>query len=143
MRIIQFNEKGDRYITAKSLSQRDLPRMPLLPLLFVWSTQPLMGYIQHKMEEEELGVKIKEGLTFCHRLFADNIGIFIPDTKANFTKLQEILELYKVALGAKPNLSKSVIIPLALPIIPQWIHGTGCIVNQPGEIQKHMGAPFG
>lgn len=66
---------------------------PLYPLLFSLSTQPLMDYIQQKLEVGELeGVKVHEGLMLCHRLFADDVGIFIPIfipvTKANFIKLQ-------------------------------------------------------
>lgn len=68
---------------------------------------------------------------------------FIPATEANFNKLQEILHLYEVASGAKLNLSKSVNIPLGLPIVPQWIHDTGCTISGPTEIHKYLGARFG
>lgn len=89
---------------------------PLSPLLFALSTQPLMDYIQQKLEVGKIeGIKVKEGLTICHRLFADDVGIFIPTTENNFKKLKEILLLYELASGAKLNLSKSVIIPLAPP----------------------------
>lgn len=57
--------------------------------------------------------------------------------------MQEILHLYEVASGAKMNLYKSIIIPLEVPAIPQWIHDTGCTISRPKEIQKYVGAPFG
>lgn len=86
---------------------------------------------------------MKEGLTLYHKLFADDVGIFIPAIETNFIKLQEILHLYEVASGAKLNLSKSIIIPLALPTIPQWVYDTGCIVSGSGIIKKYLGVPFG
>lgn len=65
------------------------------------------------------GVNISEDLTICHRLFADDAGIFIPADEQSFKKLQDALKIYELASGAKLNLAKSVIVPLAMPSIPQ------------------------
>lgn len=117
---------------------------PLSPLIFALSMQPLMDYLQHQLTTREFeGVKISEELTICHMLFVDNVGIFIPATKHNFKKLQEALKFYKLASGAKLNLVKSIIVPLVLPSIPQWLRDTGCTISQPGETQKYLSAPFG
>lgn len=114
---------------------------PLSPLLFALTTQPLMEYLEFKLASGDInGVKISEDLTICHRLFADDVGIFILPDESSFKKLQEALHLYELASGAKLNLAKSVIIPLALPSIPQWLRDTGCTINKPGEIQKYLGA---
>lgn len=61
---------------------------PLLPLLFSLTTQPLMEYLKFKLSSRAInGVKILEELTIFHRLFADDVGIFIPADKNNFVKL--------------------------------------------------------
>lgn len=103
-----------------------------------------MDYLQYKLSRGEIdGVKISEELTICHRLFADDVGIFIPADEHSFVKLQEALSLYEKASGAKLNLAKLVIVPIALITIPQWLRDTGCSISQPGEVQKYLGAPFG
>lgn len=106
-----------------------------------------MDYLQAKMAwkmdtKEMEGVKISESLTVCHRLFADNVRVFIPAIDESFVKLQTILKLYKVASGACLNMAKSVVIPLALPITPQWLINTRYIISAPGEVPKYLGAPF-
>lgn len=92
---------------------------PLSPILFVLSTQSLMDYIDHTLRTVSLeGVKIIEDITICHRLFADDLSIFIPMDEKNFANLQHILKLYEMAAGAKMNLSKTIIIPLGMSTIP-------------------------
>lgn len=84
-----------------------------LALLFALTTQPLMDYLQFKISIGDIdGVKITKELIICHRLFADNVGIFISKDERSFSKLQEALSLYRVALGEKLNLAKSIIIML-------------------------------
>lgn len=61
----------------------------------------------------------------------------------SFLKLQNILKLYEVASGAKLNMSKSIIVPLSLPVIPQWLTTIGCRISEPGKVQKYLGAPIG
>lgn len=117
---------------------------PLSPLIFALSTQPLMGYLQHKITTREMeGVKISDELTICHRNFANDVGVFIPTDECNFQKLQEAQRIYELAFEAKLNLAKSVIIPLAMTSVPQWFQDTGCTISQPGKVQKYLGVPFG
>lgn len=117
---------------------------PLSPLLFVITTQPLMEYLEFKLANRDInGVKIAKDLTIFHRLFADDVSIFIPGDEDSFTKLQEALHLYERASRTKLKLAKSIIIPLALPTIPQWLTDMGCSISKLGGIQKYLGAPFG
>lgn len=103
-----------------------------------------MEYLEHHIATGEIeGVKISEDLTICHRLFIEDVGIFIPANEQTFKKIQDALKIYELALGAKLNLKKSVIVPLAMPSIPEWLRNTRCTISQPGEIQKYPGAPFG
>lgn len=65
-----------------------------------------MEYLQHKIAIEEIaGVRISEGLTICHQLFADDVGIFILVEEGCFRKLQYALKTYELAFGAKLNLA--------------------------------------
>lgn len=41
------------------------------------------------------------------------------------------------------NLSKTIIIPLGMSTILQWIHDTDCKISGPSEIQRYLGAPIG
>lgn len=104
-----------------------------------------MDYLEAKMDSREMeGVKISDFLTiYCHKCFADNVTVFIPTIEESFEKLKVILKLYEVALGARLNFAKLVIIPLMLPAIPQWLIHTGCTMSALGEVQKYLGAPFG
>lgn len=100
-----------------------------------------MDYLQAKLGLGKLDrVKISKNLTICHRLFVDDVGIFILAIEQRFDKLQKILKLYKTTYGAKLNVSKSIIIPLALPTTPSWLANTSCTINAPGEFQKYFGA---
>jgi hypothetical protein len=57
--------------------------------------------------------------------------------------VKNILEKYEWATGAKLNLHKSVVIPMAPPDTPTWLSSAGCIISHPGVVQKYLGAPFG
>lgn len=82
-----------------------------------------MEYLEHKLAIEELqGIHVTEELIICHRLFVDDIGIFIQADEGCFRKLQEVLKTYELASGVKLNLAKLVIIPLAMTEIPLWLH---------------------
>jgi hypothetical protein len=50
--------------------------------------------------------------------------------------------MYENAFGAKLNLQKSIIVPIALNTNPNWIHSTICIIAEPNKIIKYLGAPF-
>lgn len=79
---------------------------PLSPLLFALTTQPLMSYLEAKLATGDLrGVQVMEYLKICHKLFANDMGIFISTTQDSFNKLQEILCTYEWAFGAKINLA--------------------------------------
>lgn len=105
---------------------------------------PLMDYLKHLLSIGAITrVRISKDLTICHMLFVDDVDIFIPVDETCFKWLQDALRIYELALGAKLNLEKSVIVPLALLSILQWLRDIGCTISQPGEILKYLGAPFG
>lgn len=106
-----------------------------LPLLFSLITQPLMDYLQQKLTIGEIDrVKVLEDLTIFHQCFVDDVGIFIPIDEQSFIKMQEALSIYEWASRAKLNLEKSVIVPLAMMSIPQWLVDTRCTINNLGEV---------
>lgn len=103
-----------------------------------------MDYRQYKLAIGELaGVQINKKIIVCHRLFAEDLGVFILVNEGNYKKIQEIISLYEKAFGAQMNLSKAVIIPLGFLDIPQWVNNIGYKINAPGEIQQYLGAPIG
>jgi hypothetical protein len=117
---------------------------PLAPLLFAISTQPLIAYIDHQIANKTVPtIQIGPDLTICHMLFADLVGIFIHATEKAFAELRNCLSLYEAALGAKLNLQKSVVIPIAVETLPAWASKTGFSIAQAGEVHKYLGAPFG
>jgi hypothetical protein len=114
------------------------------PLLFAISTQPLISYMDHRIHNQQLpAIQINSSLTVCKMLFADHVGIFIPASETAFIELCNCTSLYEQASGAKLNLQKSVITPISLDIIPDWINKTGCSITKEGKIHKYLGAPFG
>lgn len=103
-----------------------------------------MDCLQAKLKTGELDeIQIFDHLTICHRLFVDDVGVFIPAMEDKFNKLQTILKLYETTSRAKLNLTKSVIVPLTLPMMPQWLINTDYIISAPGVVQKYLGASFG
>lgn len=70
-------------------------------------------------------------------------GVFIPTTKTAFDELRVHLNLYEQASGAKLNLEKSIIVPIALTANPDWLETTGCIIAEDREVIKYLGAPYG
>lgn len=61
-----------------------------------------MDCLQAKLGSRELdGIRITNNLTICHRLFADDVGVFIPATEQSFKKLQMIIKLYETTLSTK------------------------------------------
>jgi hypothetical protein len=117
---------------------------PLAPLLFVISTQPLILFMDHQISMNLLpAIHVNEELKVCQMLFADDVGIFIPATENAFLKLKDCISLYESASGAKLNLQKLIITPIATDIIQPWIINTGCQIASEGKINKYLGAPFG
>jgi hypothetical protein len=116
---------------------------PLAPLLFAIYTQPLLAQLDKALTETtDLGVEIQGKRQICHCFFADDVGIFILAEEIAFQKLTELISMYENASGAKLNLQKSIIVPIAMTTNPNWIHSTGCIIAEPNKIIKYLGAPF-
>jgi hypothetical protein len=75
---------------------------PLAPLLFAISTQPLLARLDTALQQDtELGIKITDSLTVCHRLFADDVGVFLPATETAWDELRQHISLYEKASGAR------------------------------------------
>ncbi|CAM6128383.1 unnamed protein product [Calypogeia fissa] len=89
------------------------------------------------------GIRISEQMTISYRLFADDLGIFIPGSELAFEQLQEALALYERATGARLNLGKTTIIPLAMTSIPTWLRDSGGYIGREGEVHRYLGAPVG
>lgn len=64
------------------------------------------------------GIKVTKDLTICHRLFEDDVGMFIPAIEVAFKEARATIGLYEVALGASLNLKKTVVIPFGVANIP-------------------------
>jgi hypothetical protein len=72
------------------------------PLLFAISTKPLLSRLATALiHNTELGVKIIDNLQVCHRLFANDVGIFILAIENAFSNSRQHLTLYKKASGAR------------------------------------------
>lgn len=117
---------------------------PISPLLFVISTQPLMDMLDEELCSGQLeGIQISHRMCIAYKLFADDLGMFIPASLSAFNAVKRILGCYESGSGAKLNLLKSIIIPFALDNILTWLIESGCIISNPGEVQKYLGAPIG
>jgi hypothetical protein len=117
---------------------------PLSPLLFAIPTQPLLVRLDADLEAgKELGFEINNHLRICHRFFANDVGAFIPASQTAFKRQQEYLQIYERASGAKLNLQKSIIVPIAQQQPLDWLESTGCIIAGQREIIKYLGAPYG
>lgn len=88
-------------------------------------------------------ITVAPTLQICKRLFADDMGILIPADAGSFQEVEDCLQLYEKALGAKLNLPKSSISPIGLTDIPQWLLDKGCKILAPGVILRHLGASAG
>lgn len=98
------------------------PGCPLSPLVFVLATQPLMDHLDQEITSGRLkGIQITEFLVICYRLFADDLGMFIPATEQDFMRVEQVLACYELASGTKLNLHKFIVIPLGLEEVPEWL----------------------
>lgn len=71
---------------------------PIAPMLFAICTQPLLAFLQvERLKGRMLGVRLDASILICNRMFANDLGVFIPTTKHNFVGLNGILTLYKQA----------------------------------------------
>jgi hypothetical protein len=106
--------------TAEISLQRGVRQgCPLSPLIYAVSTQPLMDLFDTKIAAGRLwGLQILANFHICYRFFADDLGIFIPASEQAFQAIQGALQQYELATGAKLNLHKSVVVPMATQVIP-------------------------
>ncbi|KAL2610597.1 hypothetical protein R1flu_029170 [Riccia fluitans] len=117
---------------------------PLAPLLFAISTQPLMTLLKNKEAEHKIqGLQLQGPKHTLHNLFADDSGIMLQATEDIFNELKDSIATYEIISGAKLNISKSTIIPVAMESTPSWLHRTGCYVASEGEIIRYLGVPIG
>lgn len=89
------------------------------------------------------GISPSPSLRLSSRLFADDLGMFIPATEIAFEQARIALGCYEMATGALLNLAKSKVIPFALDEPPAWLQNMGCTISEPGEVLRYLGAPFG
>ncbi|KAL3677633.1 hypothetical protein R1sor_027581 [Riccia sorocarpa] len=117
---------------------------PLAPLLFALSTQPLMTILKARQSEGRLrGISLGGANSALHNLFADDTGIMLNADPENFAELQLAVKLYEEISGAKLNITKSTIIPIAMEHVPGWMHRLGCYIAQEGEVIRYLGFPIG
>ncbi|KAL3675227.1 hypothetical protein R1sor_025175 [Riccia sorocarpa] len=114
------------------------------PMLFALSTQPLMRLLREAEKKGEIqGVSIPYRRPLLHRLFADDSGVGIRATKENFENLKAVISRFKDISGAELNLTKSMVIPMALDPVPGWLHDTGCQILKPEERVTYLGCVAG
>lgn len=77
------------------------------------------------------------------QVFADDIGMFLETSKANFVAAKEALSLYERISRGKLNMEKSTLVPIDDHPPPAWLADTGCRVARPKEIIKYLGSPIG
>src|SRR5450759_429773 len=102
-------------------------------MLFVLSTQPLLDFFAAEIAAGRLqGIPIREGLIVSYKLFADDLGMFLPANREAFAQVRSILALYEVATGARINLSKSMVVPMEVTESLDWLREIGCQICAPG-----------
>lgn len=72
----------------------------------------------HEGETRDGGIArggVNTHLTLGERLFADDLGMFLPATQADVEAVKHCIHLYERASGAKLNLQKSTVLPFGLP----------------------------
>lgn len=117
---------------------------PLAPLLFVLATQPLIIELKINFKLEKLrGFKIGEMVILEYSLFADDMSVFLDNSYTSFQALRGSLAKYEVSSGARLNLIKSSILLLGMDRPPDWLTHVGCLLMEPGHINKYLGAPLG
>jgi hypothetical protein len=113
-------------------------------MLFAVATQPMMVDLLHGLQHDTLqGICISSKLTVSFRLFADDMGMFIPATGEAFQQVKTHLTDYEKASGQLLSLTKSVVVPFGLPNLPLWLTELGCSISKPGQVQRYLGAPWG
>ncbi|KAL3696583.1 hypothetical protein R1sor_010659 [Riccia sorocarpa] len=137
------------YLNGSSTASFQLQRgvrqgCPISSLLFALSTQPLMLMIREEERRGNLtGLEILDGHPLLHRLFVDDSGITLRASESNFSNLRTTIARFERISGAALNVSKSVILPMAMKRIPTWLHETGCKIMIGGDEVKYQGITAG
>ncbi|KAL3679921.1 hypothetical protein R1sor_022877 [Riccia sorocarpa] len=119
---------------------RSTPRLPLAPLLFAMTTQPLMRALREEERIENLqGLNIGGEQSMLHQLFADDTSICITAEERQFEKLKEVIKEFENASGACLNLQKLMVMQLKPQQQPEWMASTGCEIAGPGRCFKYLG----
>ncbi|KAL3688213.1 hypothetical protein R1sor_014522 [Riccia sorocarpa] len=117
---------------------------PIALFLFALCTEPLMAMLRSYQESGILeGVKIPGGRQALYNLFADDTELSVKATEENYRRVKVLLQQYEEASGAKLNVRKSVMIPVAMEELPFWMTATWCRIAAKGEVVLHLGFPGG
>ncbi|KAL3677394.1 hypothetical protein R1sor_027342 [Riccia sorocarpa] len=117
---------------------------PISPLLFAISTQPLMLLLREEERNGNLvGLHIPQGRPLLHKLFADDSGVCLNANEQNFTNLRSVIVRFERASGALLNVTKSVILPMAMTRHSQWLQDTGCKIMVGRDEDTYLGVKFG
>ncbi|KAL3696859.1 hypothetical protein R1sor_010935 [Riccia sorocarpa] len=117
---------------------------PLAPLLFALSTQPLMVLLREQEEKGHLtSVKIAPGKTALHNFYADDSGVLLGATPDNLAVLHQTIKEYESISGANLNLEKSIVIPVVMETLPDWLRQSGYYIAKEEEPIKYFGFPIG
>lgn len=117
---------------------------PLSPLLFALSSQPLMSLLQEQRRVGAItGLYISEHESLIYQLFADDAGLFLRNTQAEFEATRKTIQVFEDISGAYLNVAKSVIVPLVNPEPQVWFNRIGCQVLGPSDTTKYLGCLIG
>ncbi|KAL3702238.1 hypothetical protein R1sor_020260 [Riccia sorocarpa] len=89
-----------------------------------------------------IGINIPGGRPLLDRLFADDSGVSITATETNFSNLKHTIARFEKFSGARLNLTKSAVIPIALSGVPQWLTDSGCKIVQTDPRSRTYLAPM-
>lgn len=115
-------------------------------LLHAITTQPLLAFLneEHAKGWLEAGHPNFQHSPPLQKDLCHQYGhILILENQQCFNKIENSISLYERALGEKLNIKKSIVIPIGLRTIPQWLIDKGCIITQHGQITRYLGVPLG
>lgn len=117
---------------------------PLVPMLFSLTAQPLLAFFKEEHMLGRLkGVWVDDNIYICERLFCGWFGCPHPNTQSLIQEVEDVISLNEQASGAKLHLWKSIIIPIGMDSVPNWLIPKGCQIFESGNVTKYMGAPLG
>lgn len=110
-------------------SKRSKTRLSSSLDAFSLTTQPLLDYLDHKRTHNRMThMQTTNNLFVCKWLFSNDIGLLILATKTSFIEVETCIFLYKLAAGAKLNLTELMVLPIGLQTIPQWLVDKGPLI---------------